>query len=53
MKYLIYIPGSEPFFTNVFDAKNNFVDGMVVFNVYQYIYTTDGVNWARITEDKL
>lgn len=53
MKYLIYIPGSEPFFTNWFEAENHFVEGMAVFNVHQYVYTTDGVNWHRITEDKL
>jgi len=53
MKYLIYIPGMHPFFTNVFDAENYFVDGMIVFNVHQYLYTTDGTTWLRIVEDKL
>jgi hypothetical protein len=48
MKYLIYFPESEPFFTKCFDAENHFVDGMVVFNVHQYVYTTDGTTWLPI-----
>ena len=52
MKYLIYIPGSEPFFTNVFDAENNFVDGMVVINMTTLEFTTDCINWHPVQIDK-
>ena len=53
MKYLIYIPEGEPFFTNWFEAENHFVNGMVVFDLYQGLFTTDGTTWLPITEDRL
>ena len=54
MKYLVcYTGNKDAFFTNWFDAENHFVDGMVVFNVHQYVYTTDGTTWLPIKEDML
>lgn len=53
MRYLVYIPGGEPFFTNNFQPENHFVDGMVVFDTNYDKYTTDGKQWHDIPSDEL
>ena len=53
MRYLVYVPGTEPFFTNWFEHENHFVDGMVVFDTTCDKYTIDGQNWFEIEHDKL
>lgn len=52
MNYLILHKG-EAFYTNWFDADNNYVDGMVVFNLLTDMYTINGFNWFEIAEDSL
>lgn len=53
MRYLVTSPGNEPFFTNWFDAENNFNEGMTVYDLAKFVYTTDGINWTEIEEDHL
>lgn len=53
MNYLIVIKNSEPFYTNWFDAQNNFAEGMIVFNLLNHTYTTNGKEWHEIKEDNL
>lgn len=53
MNYLIVSPYIEPFYTNWFDAENNFVEGMTVFNLLTHCYTTNGKDWKEITQDHL
>lgn len=52
MHYLIYYNGT-PFYTNWFTVENNYVDGMVVFDLLNHEYTNDGKEWKEITEDHL
>jgi hypothetical protein len=53
MQYLITTKTEEPFFTDWFDPKNDFnaKAGMVVYDLYYGLYTTDGKNWKEINED--
>jgi len=52
MNYLIFYKG-ESFYTNWFDAENNYVEGMTVWNLLSHKFTTDGINWMDITQDHL
>ena len=54
-QYLITTKTGEPFFTDWFDPENNFnaEAGMVVYDLFNYLYTTDGKNWKDIQEDHL
>lgn len=52
MNYLILING-DAFYTNWFDVENNYIDGMVVFNILSDSFTTDGQTWKEINEDSL
>lgn len=52
MNYLI-LHNNEAFYTNWFEAENNYVEGMVVFNLLSDKYTIDGINWIKIEEDSL
>lgn len=53
MQYLITLKDNEPFVTNYYDYENHYIDGMTVYNLLNYTYTTDGINWDGITEDHL
>ena len=52
MNYLILHNG-EAFYTNWYDKDNNYVSGMVVFNLLADTFTIDGENWLEIQEDSL
>jgi len=56
MNYLVtFATEHSPFFTNFFDAENHLDDslGMVVYNLLDHTYTSDGQNWLPIIEDHL
>jgi len=55
MNYLIVTSCYEPFYTNWFDAENNFNQAadMVVFNLLNHTYTTNGIDWHEIKQDHL
>ena len=53
MRYLITMPYNEPFFTEWFDAENNFAETMTVYDLAEGFYTTDGITWKEIQEDQL
>lgn len=55
MTYLIITDSHEPFYTNWFDAENNFNkdENMIVFNLLSRTYTTDGKIWHQTKEDHL
>ena len=51
MKYLVtFNDGKEPFLTKWFDYENNFIEGMIIFDLNKGIYTIDGINWKFIEE---
>lgn len=47
------MPGSEPFTTDWFDYPNNYVAGMVVYDLRAWIYTENGIDWKGIQFDHL
>jgi hypothetical protein len=55
MRYLITTTVQPPFFTQWFEPENNFniEVGMVVYDLYKFKYTTDGINWNYIEIDHL
>ena len=55
MRYLITTRDLPPFYSAYFDAENHFnADaGMVVFDLHNDTYTTDGENWPSINIDRL
>jgi hypothetical protein len=54
-KYLITsVDGNtKPFFTNYYSYENNYVDNMIVYDLFNSEYTIDGINWLEIDEDHL
>ena len=53
MKYLITQEGHEPYITTWFIYENVYPDGMVVYDLHEYKYTTNGTDWIEIEEDHL
>jgi len=55
MRYLITMKEHEPVLTKWFDAENNFnLDAdMVVYDLVEDLYTTNGVDWYEISIDHL
>jgi hypothetical protein len=56
MRYLVTTKDTySPFLTDWFDAENNFNSefGMVVYDLINQIFTTDGKTWHLITVDHL
>lgn len=57
MRYLITFTnlGNDPFITQNYDYDNNFDEekGMQVFDLYKWLYTTNGVDWMDIPVDHL
>ena len=53
MTDLVTHPDFTPFYTNWFDAENNFSDGMVVYNLLSGRFTKDGKTWFEILVDSL
>lgn len=53
MNYLI-LHEKSAFYTNWYDRDNNYIDGMVIFNLNTDLYTLDGgLTWLNILEDHL
>lgn len=54
-QYLITMDGEEPFFTEWFDRENNYRPdlNMVVYDLNNHRYTTDGTTWHHIESDHL
>lgn len=56
MRYLVTeMDGFSPFLTNVYDYENNWDDriGMVIYDLQNLTYTTDGKTWMPIEIDQL
>lgn len=58
MRYLITTTNAEnnePFKTNYYDYENNFDEllGMIVYDLFNDKYTTDGKKWKPIEIDHL
>lgn len=55
MRYLVTHPGHEPFLTKWFDYENNWIDGMIVYDLSLPVpsYTIDGKIWLALTVDHL
>lgn len=52
MRYLITGVG-DPFLTNWFEYENNFIPGMIIYDIISCMYTTNGKDWEPIPEDHL
>jgi hypothetical protein len=55
MQYLITTKDHEPFLTKWFEPENNFNPDveMVVYDLYNNTYTSDGVIWLELNVDHL
>lgn len=52
--YLItFSDGRKPFLSKWYSYENNWIEGMVVYDLYDSTYTLDGINWIDIIEDTL
>lgn len=51
-QYIIIHQG-QVFYTHWFTPDNNFVEGMIVIDLTNNEYTTDGITWKEIEEDHL
>lgn len=52
MQYLILTP-EKSFITKWYDYENFYQEGMVVFDLINYLVTRDGKNWEEIEFDHL
>ena len=55
MRYLVTVENLPPFLTNWFDYDSHWRDGigMMVYDIYNQTYTTDGKIWSEIEKDQL
>ena len=53
MIYLVTHPNYAPFLTNWFDSENHFTEDMVVYNLLNNTYTTNGIEWIELNIDNL
>ena len=55
MQYLITGNSFAPFFTDYYTSENCFNPdvGMIVYDLVNTVYTSDGVNWIEIEIDHL
>ena len=53
MTYLVTQPNYAPFLTNWFDSENHFTEDMVVYNLLNNSYTTNGIEWIELNIDHL
>ena len=53
MRYLITTTAEPPFLTEWFRPENNFSQGMIVYDLYEDKYMTDGKTWRDIEYDHL
>lgn len=52
MRYLILHDG-DAFYTECFSLKNNYLPGMVAFDLTRGVFTSDGKSWSEINIDHL
>ena len=53
MEYLLIYPNNKPFISVYYDYENHYVDGMLVFNLTNRTYSSDGINLKEIEADHL
>jgi hypothetical protein len=53
MRYLIIKTGHAPFYSHWLDSENNFAEGITVIDLFDQVYTVDGVNWIDIEFNRL
>ncbi len=51
MRYLITHPSHKPFYSASFNPWLDFKKDMVVFDLFMFSYTTDGVTWELTVID--
>lgn len=54
-RYLITMDGEEPFTTEWYDYENNYRSdlNMVIYNLHNHTYSTNGIDWKSIETDHL
>jgi len=55
MRYLVTIPNFHAFLTKWYEYENHWDDGkgMVIYDLQNLTYTTDGKDWHPIEQDHL
>lgn len=53
MRYLVTMKAEPPFFTMWFEYENHYQDGMIVYDLFNSLYTTDGKTWEPVETDEL
>ena len=53
MQYLIIPKEGQPFLTKWYDYNNNYTEGMMVYDLDNFCYTTDGKTWNDLPIDHL
>jgi hypothetical protein len=53
MQYLVVPKEGKPFLTNWFDYPDRYIDGSTVFNLTNWTFTTNGIDWEETIEDHL
>ena len=53
MNYLIQPKDSEPFLTRYYEYDNHYTEGMIVYDLVNFLYTTNGIDWKNIAVDIL
>lgn len=52
MRYIIINNGLVSY-TKWFEAENHFIDGMIIIDLVEDKFTTDGITWQNIEFDHL
>jgi hypothetical protein len=52
MRYLI-TGDFEPFFTKWYEYENHYAEGMIIYDLKDNVYSTDGKTWQEIQFDHL
>ncbi len=54
MRYLVTTQDYKPpFFTMWFEYENHYQNGMIVYDLFNSLYTTDGKTWEPVETDQL
>lgn len=53
MNWLIIPKEGKPFLTKWFDYENHFTEGMIIFDLSNMTYSTDGKVFCEVEEDHL
>jgi len=53
MQYLITLPNNKPFLTKWYVYDNHYTEGMIIYDLVNFVYSEDGKTWKEINIDHL